>query len=73
MMTASVALTLTQRCGLSGGDIAGADTIALDVVTAELRADIDDLALVSGDHVGQNADALGGIYKWGNQIPNNSL
>ena len=35
-MTGAVGLNLTQRSGLRGGDVAGADAVALDVVSAVL-------------------------------------
>ena len=39
-MTAAVGLDLTQRCGLRGGDVAGSDAVALDVVLAVLGGDV---------------------------------
>ena len=39
-MTAAVGLDLTQGCGLRGGDVAGSDAVALDVVLAVLGGDV---------------------------------
>ena len=39
-MAAAVGLDLTQRRGLRGGDVAGSDAVALDVVLAVLRSDV---------------------------------
>ena len=46
-VTAAVGLTLAQRCGLRGGDVAGSDAVALDVV----------LAVLGGDVLGQHLQA----------------
>ena len=39
-VTAAVGLTLAQRCGLRGGDVAGSDAVALDVVSTVLGGDV---------------------------------
>ena len=39
-MTAAVGLDLAQRCGLRGGNVAGSDAVALDVVSAVLGSDV---------------------------------
>ena len=36
-VTAAVGLTLAQRCGLRGGDVAGSDAVALDYNLSENR------------------------------------
>ena len=83
-MAAAIGLDLAQGSGLSGGNVAGAHAVALDVVLAVLGgdvagqhlqcalggsvggdslaaqlthhgADIDDLALALGNHIGQNS------------------
>ena len=83
-MAAAIGLDLAQGSGLSGGNVAGAHAVALDVVLAVLGgnvagqhlqcalggsvggdslaaqlahhgADVDDLALALGNHIGQNS------------------
>ena len=50
-MTAAIGLDLAQGCGLRGGDVAGSDAVALDVV----------LAVLGGNVLGQHLQtALGG-------------
>ena len=39
-MTAAIGLDLAQGCGLRGGDVAGSDAVALDVVLAVLGGDV---------------------------------
>ena len=57
-MTAAVGLTLAQRCGLRGSDVAGSDAVALDVV----------LAVLGGDVLGQHLQATLGCSVGGDGL-----
>ena len=57
-MTAAVGLDLTQGCGLRGGDVAGSDAVALDVV----------LAVLGGNVLGQHLQAALGSSVGGDSL-----
>ena len=57
-LTTSVGLTLAQGCGLRGGDVAGSDAVALDVV----------LAVLGGDVLGQHLQAALGCSVGGDGL-----
>ena len=57
-MTTAVGLDLAQRSGLRGGDVAGSDAVALDVV----------LAVLGGDVLGQHLQAALGSGVGGDSL-----
>jgi len=57
-MTRAIGLDLAQGCGLRGGDVAGSDAVALDVV----------LAVLGGDVLGQHLQAALGSGVGGDSL-----